>query len=78
MLEQRKITIHEFNAAIRYMKGPCPPKCPDREVYCKRTCKTWAEHEALRKRIYELREKYGAEASAETRHRIRVLKLGQK
>lgn len=78
MLESGEITIREFNAAIRYRKGPCPPKCPDRGVYCKRTCTTWAEHEALTKRIHKLRAKYGHEAAVETRHQIRVQKLGQR
>ena len=42
---------------LKYRKGPCPPKCPDRDVYCKKTCPRWAEHEAESERINELRRK---------------------
>lgn len=78
MLERGEITYDEFKSAVRYRKGPCPPKCPDREVYCKRTCKNWAEHEALNKRIQALKEKYGTEALIETTHRLRIMKIGQR
>lgn len=78
MLENGEITFYDFNAAIRHRKGPCPPKCPDRDVYCKRTCHIWAEHEALNKRIQSLKNKYGEIAAADTAHRIRAMKIGQR
>lgn len=78
MLESGEITIHEFNAAIRHRKGPCPKNCPGRSVYCKRDCKIWADHVALSQRIYELRDKYANVAAAEARHRVRVMKIGQR
>ena len=78
MLEQGDISYQEFCAAIRYRKGPCPPKCPDRDVYCKRSCENWAKHEALNKRKQALKEKFGAESMIETSHRLRAMKIGQR
>lgn len=78
LLEAGEIDIHQFNRAIRYREGPCPKECPERRVGCKNadTCEKWAAHEAEKKRIYELRKRYGEVASAEARHRAHVFGKG--
>lgn len=78
MLERGEITLYQFNAALRHRKGPCPRDCPDRHVYCKRECPVWKEHEALNNRINSLRAKYASASSAESHHRLKAMKIGQR